>query len=130
MNPYETRGSRSPPQPQQGWPAKLTCAQLQHHSVIGSMDSWTPQSGVARIPEPGGSPHTAQKLMSRRYAGEPSDPLAIFQRGAFKTHSGPIDARCGDAVAFTAATPHCVAAVESGKRLVMVAFGAWDGWNP
>jgi predicted 2-oxoglutarate/Fe(II)-dependent dioxygenase YbiX len=59
-----------------------------------------------------------------------SEPGEDFTGGEFLTPYGPVEAHLGDAIIFTAATRHQITPVESGERFVILAIGAWDGFNP
>lgn len=52
-----------------------------------------------------------------------TEPGEDFTGGQLRVNGQPIELRAGDVVGFTAATPHEVTPVESGERLVVVAFG-------
>jgi predicted 2-oxoglutarate/Fe(II)-dependent dioxygenase YbiX len=52
-----------------------------------------------------------------------------YTGGMFETPDGPVHAEAGECIAITSTTRHCVTPVESGRRLVLIAFGAWDGWS-
>jgi hypothetical protein len=49
---------------------------LEHHSVIGFMDLCSGHEGTGSRPGPDGSPHTAQKVIARRYGESIFNPLA------------------------------------------------------
>lgn len=52
-----------------------------------------------------------------------SEPGEDFTGGQLRVNGQPIDLHAGDVCGFTAATPHEVTPVESGERLVVIAFG-------
>jgi alkylated DNA repair dioxygenase AlkB len=54
-----------------------------------------------------------------------SDPGQDFTGGEFATFDGTVALQSGDLVAFTARTPHKVAPVETGERIVLICFGRW-----
>jgi predicted 2-oxoglutarate/Fe(II)-dependent dioxygenase YbiX len=59
-----------------------------------------------------------------------SKPDDDFTGGVFETSARPVPLSIGDAVAVTASSSHRVTPVRSGDRVVLVAFGSWNEWNP